>query len=73
MSNAGKDIFIKAEGNIMEHSDNRTELVDKDFSRTSDISNEIASQASLYSNEEDMTIQSGKQVRINSTEKSNLF
>lgn len=70
---AQNDIYVNANGNIMEKSDNRTELVDKDFSRTSDISNEIASKASLYSHEEDMTIQSGKQVRINSTEKSNLF
>jgi type VI secretion system secreted protein VgrG len=70
---AQNDIYVNANGNIMERSDNRTELVDKDFSRTSDSSNEIASKASLYSHEEDMTIQSGKQVRINSTEKSNLF
>lgn len=70
---AQNDIYVNANGNIMEKSDNRTELVDKDFSRTSDSSNEIASKASLYSHEEDMTIQSGKQVRINSTEKSNLF
>lgn len=70
---AGNNISINAEGDIIEHSDNRTELVDKDFKRTSDISNEIASEASLYSHEEDMTIQSGKQVRINSAENSNLF
>jgi len=70
---AGNDIFINAEGTILERSDNRTELVEKDFSRTSDISNEIASEVSLYSNEENMTIQSGKQVHINSAEKSNLF
>ncbi len=70
---AGNNFLINAEGNIVEHSDNRTELVDKDFSRFSDISNEVASEASLFSNEEDMTIQSGKQVRINSAENSNLF
>ncbi|MGE8341820.1 MAG: type VI secretion system Vgr family protein [Flavobacterium sp.] len=70
---AGNDIFINAEGTILERSDNRTELVEKDFSRTSDISNEIASEVSLYSNEENMTIQSGKQVHINSAKKSNLF
>lgn len=69
----GNDIFINAEGNIMERSDNRTELVDKDFSRIADTSNEVASEASLYSNEENMTLQSGKQVRINTAENSNLF
>ncbi|MCR4030197.1 MULTISPECIES: phage baseplate assembly protein V [Flavobacterium] len=69
----GNDIFINAEGNIMERSDNRTELADKDFSRISDTSNEVASEASLYSNKENMTLQSGKQVRINTSENSNLF
>ncbi|MNF14906.1 hypothetical protein D3C80_2172960 [compost metagenome] len=57
----------------MEKSDNRTEIAEKDFQRTSDISNEIAAEASLYSHKENMTIQSGKQVLINSTENSNLF
>ncbi|WP_125718788.1 type VI secretion system Vgr family protein [Flavobacterium ustbae] len=70
---AENDIYIDAKGNIMEHSDNRTEIADKEFNRTSDISNEVAAEASLYSHTENMTIQSGKQVFINSSEKSNLF
>ncbi|WP_431241979.1 type VI secretion system Vgr family protein [Flavobacterium sp. P21] len=70
---AGNDIDISANGKIIEKSDNRTEIVDKDFNRTSDTSNEIATEASLYSYQENMTIQSGKQVLINSAEKSNLF
>ncbi|WP_426485474.1 type VI secretion system Vgr family protein [Flavobacterium sp. 2] len=70
---AENDIFISAIGNILEKSDNRTEIADKDFNRTSDTSNEIATEASLYSHQENMTIQSGKQVLINSAENSNLF
>lgn len=70
---AQNDMYVSANGNIMEKSDNRTEIVEKDFQRTSDISNEIAAEASLYSHKENMTIQSGKQVLINSTENSNLF
>jgi len=70
---AENDIYISANGNIMEKSDNRTEIAEKDFQRTSDTSNEIASEVNLYSHQENMTIQSGKQVLINSTEKSNLF
>ncbi len=70
---AMNDIFISANGNIMEKSDDRIEIADKDFSRTSDTSNEIAAEASFYSHLENMTIQSGKQVLINSAEKSNLF
>jgi len=70
---AENDIYISANGNVMEKSDNRTEIAEKDFKRTSDTSNEIASEANLYSHQENMTIQSGKQVLINSAEKSNLF
>ncbi|MNK43787.1 Phage-related baseplate assembly protein [compost metagenome] len=70
---AQNDMYVSANGNIMEKSDNRTEIAEKDFQRTSDISNEIAAEASLYSHKENMTIQSGKQVLINSTENSNLF
>jgi len=70
---AQNNIYINANGDIMEKSDNRTEIVDKDFKRTSDTSNEIAAEASMYSHQENMTIQSGKQILINSAEKSNLF
>ncbi|WP_281234443.1 hypothetical protein [Flavobacterium gelatinilyticum] len=73
LQNAGNDINITSNGNIMEKSDNRTEIVEKDFKRTSYTSNEIAAEASLYSQQENMTIQSGKQILFNSNEKSNLF
>lgn len=70
---AENDIRINAKGNIMEYSDTRVEIVEKDFTRKSDTSNEVAAEVSLYSQTENMTIQSGKQVLINSAEKSNLF
>jgi type VI secretion system secreted protein VgrG len=70
---AGQDINIAASGNIMEQSDNRNEIVEKDFNRVSDTSNEVAAEASLFSHQENMNIQSGKQILFNSAEKSNLF
>ncbi|WP_223679285.1 type VI secretion system Vgr family protein [Flavobacterium hibisci] len=73
LQSAGNDVIINANGNIVEQSDNRSEIVEKDFSRTSDVSNEIAAEISLQSHEKDMSIQSGKQILFNSVEKSNLF
>lgn len=70
---AENDIHINANGNMTEQSDNRTEIAENDFKRTSDTSNEIAAEASLYSHKENMTIQSGKQILLNSAENTNLF
>jgi len=80
-TNAGKDIAttagnnysLSAVGDVSETSNNRTELATKDFKRTADTSNEIASEISMFSAKENMTIQSGKIVELNSAEKSNLF
>ncbi|MBC6112717.1 type VI secretion system Vgr family protein [Pedobacter fastidiosus] len=80
-TNAGKDIAatagnnysLSAVGDVSETSNNRTELVTKDFKRTADTSNEIASEISMFSAKENMTMQSGKIVELNSAEKSNLF
>ncbi|MCG8894740.1 Vgr family protein, partial [Tenacibaculum finnmarkense] len=72
-TNAGKNLSISATGNITETSDNRTEQIDKVFSRTSEISNEVAGEVSLFSEKESMTLQSAKTVEFNSVEKSNLF
>jgi type VI secretion system secreted protein VgrG len=73
ISVAGTDIVQTATGDIKETSDNRTEIVDKDFKRQADVSNEIASEAKMFSEKENMTIQSGKTVEFNSAEKSKLF
>lgn len=70
---AGKNYSLSATGNISESSDNRTELASKDFTRQSGTSSEVASEVSLFSSKENMTMQSGKTVELNSAEKSNLF
>jgi type VI secretion system secreted protein VgrG len=70
---AGTDIIQSATGDIKETSDKRIEIVEKDFKRQADMSNEIASEAKMFSEKENMTIQSGKTVEFNSAEKSKLF
>lgn len=70
---AGADIVHSAAGNINESSDSRTEFVEKDFTHQSDTSNTIAGTLSMFSEKENMTLQSGKTVEINSAEKSKLF
>ncbi|PKH49690.1 type IV secretion protein Rhs [Tenacibaculum sp. Bg11-29] len=72
-TNAGGNIAVSATGNIEETSDNRTELVDKNFKRNATASNEIAGKVSMFSQKENMTLQSGKTVEFNSVEKSNMF
>lgn len=70
---AGNDLTQRATGDITESSDNRRELVDKDFLRQADTSNVIASGVSIFSNKENLTLQSGKTVEVNSAEKSKMF
>lgn len=48
-------------------------MVDKDFRRQADNSNEIAGEINMFSEKENMTMQSGKIVEFNSAEKSKLF
>jgi len=73
ISTAGEDIIQTAAGDITESSDTRTELVEKDFRRESETMNEIAGEISMFSEKENMTMQSGKIVEFNSAEKSKLF
>ena len=71
---AGTDIVqTAATGEIRETSDIRTEMVKKEFKRQAETSNEIAGEISLFSEKENMTMQSGKTVELNSAEKSKLF
>ncbi|MDL2145129.1 phage baseplate assembly protein V [Flavobacterium tructae] len=70
---AGNDLTQTASGDITETSDNRKELVDKDFTRQADISSELASGVTIFSNKENLTLQSGKTVEVNSVEKSKMF
>ena len=70
---AGNDLSQSAMGNITEMSNNRTEMVEKDFIRQADTSNEIASEVTIFSQKENMTLQSAKTVEVNSAEKSKMF
>lgn len=70
---AGNNYSLSATGDITENSDNRTEIASKDFNRQSETSNEIASEISVFSQKENMTLQSGKTVEVNSAEKSKMF
>ncbi|RZK01551.1 MAG: hypothetical protein EOO43_24355 [Flavobacterium sp.] len=70
---AGNNYSLSATGDIQENSDNRTESVSKDFIRQAETSNELASEITLFSQKENMTLQSGKTVEVNSAEKSKLF
>ena len=70
---AGTDIVQTAAGEIRETSDMRTEDVAKEFKRQAQISNEVAGEVSVFSEKENMTMQSGKIVEFNSAEKSKLF
>ncbi|RQO38053.1 Vgr family protein [Chryseobacterium sp. KBW03] len=73
VSIAGKDMKLTASGDITETSDTRTEMIEKEFKRQSETSNEIAGEISMFSEMENMTMQSGKIVEFNSAEKSKLF
>ncbi|WP_062054662.1 type VI secretion system Vgr family protein [Aquimarina longa] len=70
---ANKDMLLSASGDMRETSNNRQDIIDTNFSRQSNISDEYAKEISLFSAEENMTMQSTKSVRINSSEKSKLF
>ncbi|WP_316826793.1 type VI secretion system Vgr family protein [Pedobacter miscanthi] len=70
---AGNNYSLSATGDIQESSDQRSEFVTKDFTRQSETSNELASEISMFSQKENMSLQSGKTVEINSAEKSKLF
>lgn len=72
-TSAGKNFSLTATGDIEESSDNRTEMVSKDFLRHAETSNEQASEITVFSQRENMTLQSGKIVEINSAEKSKMF
>lgn len=70
---AGNDLTQTANGDITESSDNRKEMVDKDFMCQAKISNVVASSVTIFSNKENLTLKSGKTVEVNSAEKSKMF
>ena len=70
---AGNDLKQTAKCEILENSDTRTELVDQEYVLQSFSIDSLASEISIFSEEENMTLQSGKIVKINSAEKTNQF
>ncbi|MFC1222430.1 type VI secretion system Vgr family protein [Pedobacter sp. BG31] len=70
---AGNNYSLSATGDIQETSDKRSEFVTKDFIRQAETSNELANEITMFSQKENMSLQSGKTVEINSAEKSKLF
>ena len=70
---ANKDMMLNASGNMTEMSENRKDLIDGDFSRQSTTSDEYANEMTLFSAEDNLTMQSSKSININSAEKSKLF
>jgi type VI secretion system secreted protein VgrG len=70
---AGKDIIQTASGNITEFADNKTEIVELNYTKQSEKSSEIAGQINVHSTIENMVMKSAKTVEINSGEKGNLF
>lgn len=71
-TSVGNDIIETAMGNRLEMSDNRTEIIDKNYDRQSD-SVDIVANKIIASSQDDIIMQSVKTVYMNSGEKSNLF
>ena len=70
----GNSIFISAEGNISERSDNKTETIRDNYTRSSHESTQFAEEVTITSTSENMLLESSqKRVDINSAESSNLF
>lgn len=70
---AGKDIFQSASGNFTEMTNSKTEVFENNFQRSSKTSISQAKSVTMFSSQENMLLQSGKIVEINSTEKTNMF
>jgi len=70
---AGTDIKQTAGGEIHESSDKRTEIADKEIKRQSEKSDTVADKIDIFSEKQNMTMQSGKMVENNSADKAKLF
>jgi type VI secretion system secreted protein VgrG len=70
---AGKDILQTASGNITEFADNKMEIVEKSYTKQSEIFTEIAGKINVNSTKEDIIIKSAQTVAFNSGKKGNLF
>ncbi|KFF25433.1 type VI secretion system Vgr family protein [Chryseobacterium vrystaatense] len=70
---AGTDIVQTAAGDIRETSDTRKEMAEKDIHRQSETSQSLAGKITMFSEKENMTLQSGKIIENNSAEKAKIF
>ncbi|NQX38102.1 Uncharacterized conserved protein, implicated in type VI secretion and phage assembly [Pedobacter steynii] len=71
---AGQDISMTAIGDFKENANNKTEMVEKAYTRGSMESTQYAEKVTIFSTKENMLLESSeKTVEINSAEKSNLF
>lgn len=73
MQQASGNIHQQAAGDIVEESNNRTELVKEVYSKASQKLDEEANEITTISTTEDMNLQSGKTIEMNSAEKSKFF
>ncbi|MBO9676270.1 MAG: type IV secretion protein Rhs [Sphingobacteriaceae bacterium] len=71
---AGKDISVSATGDMRETANNKSELIEKAYTRSAQDSTQYAEKVTIFSTKENMLLESSeKTVEINSAEKSNLF
>jgi len=71
---AGKDISVSATGDMRETANNKSEMIEKAYTRSAQDSTQYAEKVTIFSTKENMLLESSeKTVEINSAEKSNLF
>lgn len=73
VSTASRDVLLNASGSIEEICNTRTEIVEKDYSRSSKTSDHVGDEVDIVSANENMTVQGAQTVVWNSGEKSKLF
>ncbi|MFD1601294.1 type VI secretion system Vgr family protein [Flavobacterium artemisiae] len=70
---AGNNIAISAEGNILEKSDNRTEIADKDYIKSvGGTAGEIAGKMNISTTDDNIELHSAKNIKGHSGENSNF-
>ena len=71
---AGHDLTQNAAGDILESANNKTEIIEKTYIRSSVESTHHAEEVTIFSTKENMLLESSqKTVEVNSAEKSNMF
>ncbi|MDH7464187.1 phage baseplate assembly protein V [Chitinophagaceae bacterium 26-R-25] len=73
VQSVGNDITQTAAGEILENANSRKEIISGDYNRKAGRINNLANAISLFSEQDDLTLQSGKSIQMNSAEKTNQF